>query len=203
MARVANVSTPLWVRVIVVALLVGVPGWLLLRYHDRKVNEHRLAAVASVIAGRPVKIHCPGVIQGALAWDFLEGTVQFDAQGRPSDTADLRAGPCAELDAFAEGRRSGVLECLRAGRADCGQAAVSLAMAVDVITHESFHLSGILDEADTECHSLKTMAWTAERLGATPAEASALATLQLHTNYLLLPDRYRSPTCQVAPTSRR
>jgi hypothetical protein len=195
--RVKQVTTPLWVRAIVVALLVGAPGWWLLRFHDRRVNEHRLAAVASVIAGRPVSIHCPGPIAGALAWDFLEGSVQFDSQGRPSDTADLRAGACAELDAFAEGRRRGVLECLGAGRADCGQAAVSLAMAVDVVTHESFHLSGILDEADTECHSLKTMAWTAERLGATPAQASALAWLELHTNYQLMPDRYRSPACDI------
>jgi hypothetical protein len=70
-------------------------------------------------------------------------------------------------------------------------------MAVDVITHESFHLAGILDEADTECHSLHTMAWTAERLGATPAQARALTERQAKTNYLLLPDRYRSPPCDL------
>jgi hypothetical protein len=137
------------------------------------------------------------VLGRVFAYDIVEGSVQFDAQGRPSDTADLRSRACAELDAFAEGRRRGVLDCLGAGRPDCGEAAVALAMAVDVVTHESFHLSGILDEADTECHSLKTMAWTAERLGATPAEASALARLEVHTNYQLMPDRYRSPACEL------
>ena len=45
-------------------------------------------------------------------------------------------------------------------------------MAVDVLAHESWHLRGIIDEAETECRSLQTMAWTAQQLGATPEQGA-------------------------------
>jgi hypothetical protein len=194
--RPTRVSTPPWVRAIVVAVLVGVPGWLLLQYHDRKVNEARLAKLATEIAGRPVQIDCPGVFARLVEWDFLEGSVQFDASGRPSDTAVLRSHACAELDALAEGRRQAVLACVAVGGA-CGVAGDQLAMAVDVITHESFHLAGILDEAETECRSLHAMGRSAERLGATPAEGRALALHHFQTSYQLMPARYRTPPCEM------
>jgi hypothetical protein len=174
----------MWFRASVVAVVVGVSGWLAVAHHDRVVNQDRLSGIAGEIAGRRVRVHCPGVIGRVLSWDVVEGSVRFDASGRPSDTADLRARTCAELDALAEHRRDGAVT-------------TELAMAVDVLTHESFHLQGIADEAATECHSLNTMARTAERLGATPEQARALASLELRTNYLELPDRYRSPPCVV------
>ena len=90
--------------------------------------------------------------------------MQFDAAGRPADETKLRAFPCAELDALAEGRRAAVLDCVaRAG--DCGKGEDDLALAIDVLTHESFHLAGYADEAAAECHSLQTMAWTAQQFG--------------------------------------
>jgi hypothetical protein len=182
----------MWFRASVVAVLVGVPGWLLLAHHDRMANQDRLAGIASELAGRPVKVHCPGVIGRALAWDFVEGTVRFDASGRPSDTADLRKRACAELDAIAEHRRDRILECL------CGGAKLTaVAMAVDVLTHESMHLKGIADESQAECASLNAMARTAQRLGATPEQGRALALYELQTNYPLMPPRYRTPPCSV------
>jgi hypothetical protein len=188
-------ATPLWVRAIVLALAVGVPGWLALEHHDRVVNQNRLSVIASEIAGRPVRVHCPGVLGRALSWDTVDGSVRFDAAGRPSDRADVRARPCAELDALAEGRRQDVLACVALG-GGCGAAGDDLATAVDVLTHESVHLSGVMDEAVTECRSLQLMARTAERLGATPSQAHALAAHQLDANYGRLPDRYQSAECR-------
>jgi len=52
-------------------------------------------------------------------------------------------------------------------------------MAVDVITHESWHLRGTQDEGRTECNALQTMGATAQMLGATPGQAAALARRQL------------------------
>jgi len=191
------VSTPLWVRAIVVALLVGVPGWGLLTHLDRRGNERRLAAIASEIAGRPVEVHCPGAIaRRLLTYDIVEGSVRFDAQGRPADDTDLRARTCAELDALAEGRRDAVLACVAVHGA-CGVAADQLAWAVDTVTHEAFHLAGIMDEADTECHAIKAMAGTAVRLGASPAEGSALAAHHFTVNYPTEPERYRTPLCDM------
>ena len=48
----------------------------------------------------------PGVVGHILTWDTVEGSVQYDAEGRPSDEAKLRAFACDELDALAEGRRA-------------------------------------------------------------------------------------------------
>lgn len=198
MVRSKVVSTPLWVRAIVFALLVGVPGWGLLTHLDRMGNQRRLGAIASEIAGRPVKVHCPGAIsRRLLGYDIVEGTVRFDANGRPADRTDLRPMTCAELDALAEGRRADVLACVAAAPTGCGVAADQLAWAVDTVTHESFHLAGIMDEADTECHAMKAMAGTAERLGATPQEAAALAAHHYAVNYPREPERYRTPPCDL------
>ena len=70
-----------------------------------------------------------------------------------------------------------------------------MALAVDVLAHESWHLAGVMDEALTECHAVETLAWTAERLGATPEESRALARVYLATGHPRLPDRYRSGRC--------
>ena len=68
-------------------------------------------------------------------------------------------------------------------------------MAVDVLTHEAWHLQGIQDEARTECNALQTMAGTAVALGATQAQAAALARAQFTEDYPNLPDHYRSEQC--------
>jgi hypothetical protein len=193
-----RVATPLWVRAAVVVVLVGGPGWLLLGFQDRLGNQGRLAAVASEIAGRPVQVRCPGVIGRVFSWDIVEGSVRFDANGRPADDTRMRATSCAELDALAEGRRQDVLRCVAGppAAAGCDPAAANrLAMAVDTITHEAFHLSGLMDEGQTECRSLQTMARTAQRLGVAPDQAQALAVHQYRNGYPLMPARYRAPDC--------
>jgi hypothetical protein len=105
------------------------------------------------------------------------------------------AGSCAELDALAEGRRGQELACTERAGIACGRHGRELAMAVDVVTHESFHLQGIQDEGRTECNALQTMARTAERLGATAAQGAALARAQYAESYPLMPDQYRAPQC--------
>jgi hypothetical protein len=139
---------------------------------DRVGNERRLSAIASEIAGRSVHVHCPGPLGRVLGKDStVEGFVRFDADGRPA--AETRLQPT-------------IL---------CGPRGTELAMAVDVLTHESFHLQGIQDEARTECDALQTMAETAVRLGATPAQGAALARGQLAESYPRMPDQYRSGEC--------
>ena len=188
-------STPLWVQLSVAVVLLGSLGWWALDRADRIGNQHRLEPIASAIAGRAVKVRCPGPIGRALGQDTLEGSVRFSADGRPANDTQLRATSCAELDALAEGRRARELACTERAGILCGRHGAELAMAVDVITHESFHLQGIQDEAKTECSSLQTMAETAQRLGATPAQGAALARGQYAETYPRMPDHYRSPDC--------
>jgi hypothetical protein len=184
-------ATPVWVKVVVAVVLVGGPGWWLAERHDRMGNEARLSDVASAIAGREVHVRCPGVAGRVLSWDTVEGSVRFDAEGRPADEARLRVFACGELDALAEGRRAAALGCAERGE-PCGD---DLALAIDVLAHESWHLAGVADETETECRAVRTLGWAAERLGATPAQGRALAARYLATGYPRLPARYRSGAC--------
>jgi hypothetical protein len=188
--------TPLWVRATIVALVVSLTAWLVAVHLDRTGNERRLSAIASQIAGRPVKVHCPGVLARHVEYEVAGGTVMFGADGRPADVTHLAQTPCGELDALAEGHRADVLRCIACG----SPAAVRLAWAVDTLTHESFHLSGISDEATTECHALATMAWTAQQLGATAEQGAELAALERVATYPQMPELYRMDCSTVTGT---
>jgi hypothetical protein len=191
--RATSTRTPVWIKAILVVLGVGLPTMWLASLHNRSTNEHRLEAIASQIAGRSVEVHCPGFLR-SIGPDTVGGSVQFDADGNPADDTRLRKGPCAELDAIAEGRRSAQLACV-ARSTSCGDDAQTVAHAVDTLTHESFHMRGIMDEGLTECRSLQTMAWTAQRLGVTPEQAQGLARLEFETGYPGMPDQYHAPGC--------
>ena len=188
-------ATPIWVKLALAIVLAGGPAWWLVQRHDRIGNERRLAAIASEIAGRQVQVRCPGVIGRIFSYDTVEGSVRFDANGRPADETRLRVFTCSELDALAEGDRQHALRCAERPDPGCGARVQELAMAVDVLAHESWHLAGVIDEAVTECRAVQSIAWAAERLGATPAQGGALARAHLAHGYTMLPQRYRSADC--------
>jgi hypothetical protein len=189
-------TTPLWLKLAVAAVAVFVLGWWALDRADRVGNERRLSAIASQLAGRAVKVHCPGPLARVLTKDsVVEGEVRFDAQGHAADETKLQATTCSELDALAEGRRAKELACTERAGILCGRHGADLAMAAEVLTHESFHLQGIQDEARTECDGLQLMSATAVQLGATEAQGAALARAQFAENYPLVPEAYRSGKC--------
>lgn len=193
--RTRRVRTPPGIRIAAIAAIVIPLCWYAADRMDRRGNEHRLAAIASAIAGHPVKVHCAGVIGRALKnYDTTGGDVWFDADGTPASETHLRATPCQELDALAEGRRSRQLACVERS-SSCGDDAQRVAWSVDTITHESFHMKGISSEAVAECYSLQTMAWTASQLGATAEQGRALAALVYSTTYPAMPDQYHSGDC--------
>jgi hypothetical protein len=177
-------STPIWVKLTISAVVVTALVWWVADRQDRRGNERRLSAIASQIAGRDVRVKCPGPVGRLLGWDIVEGSVRFGADGKPADETKIRKKSCAELDALAEGRRENELVLGR-----------DTVMAVDVLAHESWHLRGVIDEAETECRSLQTMAWTAQRLGATAEQGHAMARAQYTGAYLQMPEAYRSGDC--------
>jgi hypothetical protein len=181
--RTVRPRTPAVVKLAIVAVLVGGPAWWLMQRQDRLGNEARLSGIASAIAGRDVKVRCPGVMGRVFSWDTVEGSVRFDASGRPADETKLREFTCAELDALAEGRRPRVTG--------------DVALAVDVLAHESWHLAGVIDEAETECRAVGSLAWTAQQLGATPEQAQRMAVHYVETGYQRLPERYRNNACEA------
>jgi hypothetical protein len=197
--RTARATTPIWVKLAIVAVCIAGPAWWLAQRQDRVGNEKRLRAIASAIAGRPVQVRCPGVWGRIFSWDIVEGSVRFDEHGRPAEETRLRSFTCAELDALAEGRRVEGLACAEQRGTACGAEVQDLALAVDVLAHESWHLAGVRDEAVTECRSVQTIAWTAQRLGTTAAQGRALAQRYLETWYPRLPARYRGADCTPLP----
>jgi hypothetical protein len=195
MVRAGAARTPVWVKALLILVGVGLPGWWLADRHDRVVNQDRLSAIASGIAGRAVRVKCPGPIGRMMApGDTAAGVVYVDADGRVPDETKLFTATCAELDALAEGRRDAQLACAERSTS-CGGEVQSLAWAVDALTHEAFHLRGYLDEGVTECYAVQTMARTAERLGATPAQARNLAVLHWETGLPEMPSQYQAAGC--------
>jgi hypothetical protein len=193
--RAAAARTPVQVKLVAALVLLAGAGWWLADRHDRVVNQGRLGAIASEIAGRQVRVKCPGPIGRMMApGDTAAGVVYLDAEGRVPDETRLFTRTCAELDALAEGRRATELACAERSTS-CGEDVQALAWAVDTVTHEAFHLRGYLDEGVTECYAVQTMTRTAERLGATPAQARNLAVLHWESGLPEMPSQYHAPGC--------
>ena len=151
---------------------------------EQRQNEHRLAKVASEIAGRKVDVHCPGLLGRLADVSSNAGTVYFDEEGHPANFTDLDEETCSTLDRFAEGktRPSDDREVAR---------------ALHVLAHESSHLAGVRDEAAADCFGLQRTALAAEELGGTdPGEAERLARIALAERAVTAPPDYRSPECR-------
>jgi hypothetical protein len=195
-SRRAHPATPLWVKLAIAVVVGSALAWWFVDRRDRVGNEDRLSAIASRIAGRDVRVKCPGPVGRLLGWDIVEGSVRFGADGKPAGETKIRRQSCAELDALAEGRRSEELECTTRTAVACGPHGRETVMAVDVLAHESWHLHGVIDEGVTECRSLQTMAWTAQQLGATAEQGRALARAQYTGSYGQMPQAYRDRRCE-------
>jgi hypothetical protein len=166
-----------------ILLVLTIPLLLLVAaQQDQRRNEHRLAKVASEIAGRDVDVHCPGLLERLADVSSHAGTVFFDEQGRPAKFTDLDEETCSELDRFAEGK-TGPGEDAKVAR------------ALHVLAHESSHLAGVRDEAAADCFGLQRTAFVAESLGAEPVEVERLAHLALAERAVTAPADYRSSEC--------
>jgi hypothetical protein len=148
--------------------------------HAKAETERRLAAIAGEVAQRDVAVHCQGPVGAALAVGAEAGSVRFDAAGRPGDEANLDRSVCESLERFR----------------DDGEATFAAVQAIHTLAHESWHLAGIRGEAQTECYALQTTALVAERLGADPAAAQAIAVDALGRLYPALPADYRADDCR-------
>lgn len=165
-----------------IALLVVVAlglGFVLVKQRDVHALEGRLGEVASEIARRDVRVRCQSAVGATVDVGWEDGSVWFDAAGRPADVTNLKRRVCRSLDEFP------------GGRDDEGTV-----RALNTLAHESWHLAGVRDEAATECFAIQTIELTARRLGADEPRARSLALSFLATQYARMPDGYRSPECR-------
>jgi hypothetical protein len=152
--------------------------------------ERRLGEVAALAAGRSVQVRCE---------DFSDGTpvepggvVQFRGN-EPAEFARIRPDVCTDLSRF-PGSTVGASSCL--GSHACDTGIVDASQAITVLAHESRHLSGIRDEAVTQCYAMQSVPRLARALGVTPYDARALATLEYVVGYARMPQVYRSRECR-------
>jgi hypothetical protein len=146
---------------------------------DATPFERRLGEIASLVAKRPVQVRCEDFPIGAS--EEPGGVVQFSGHS-PADYARIRPDVCTQL-----------LKFVRAP----GSATVESAVALDVLAHESVHLSGNPNEAVTECYSMQEVPRVARALGASEPESHALARVLYLFNYPKMPASYRSPDCRA------
>lgn len=181
-------------RVLVLVLVLSALAVYLGPYRERQQDEAELARIASVIAGRGVSVECPGVFATLTDVSSRDGSVEFRADGRPADEAKLSSATCERLRRFLADDVAG-LDCL-ALAAHCPEAAENAAVAVNVLSHEAWHLRGVRDEAATQCYALQTNAETALRLGASADEARAIAAFVHRRVQPALPADYQTADCR-------
>jgi hypothetical protein len=143
-------------------------------------EEHRLSRVASYLVGAPATVHCQ-----SLSASMIDTT---DELGH----VNVVGGVLAHSTQIKNEQCHLVARYVADSKANPGRDEV---VAVHVLTHESMHMRGILDEARAECAAVQRDELTAEQLGATPDEARALAVRYWLTVYPWMPDAYKTRDC--------
>ena len=172
----ADASCMRLVLLVCVALALGL---VFFKQQEARAEEDRFGDVASEIARRDVSVRCQGAVGAALDVTWEDGSVWFDARGKPADVTDLKRHVCKTLAAFPD--RPDDEETVR---------------SVNTLAHESWHLAGVRNESAAECYAIQTIELTAKRLGADDARARQLALAFLVTQYERMPSAYRSAECR-------
>jgi hypothetical protein len=176
---------------IVAVALVGA-GFIM---HERKTAlEHHLGQVATELGSRHVRVHCQSFAGNLVDVGAESGSVQFDASGIPADVTDLKRPVCNALKRFPHDVKSADYGCVLR-LAQCPAKIFEDVMSVHTLAHETWHLHGISNEAQTECNALQTTARAAMLFGADPTAAEATAQYSLVYLYPNMPDEYRLPNC--------
>lgn len=187
--------TPVIAAAVLLVLLAF--GW---RERAQRLDaQNRASAAASRVAGRPVTVRCPGILKRAVLEEINHGTVRF-RDGRPEDVTHLSGEACAGLRRLVREGAALDLACLQLDACDADDTRVAL--GVSVLAHEAVHLRGVIDEARTECESVRWTAGVAEALGATPRTAAFIADWKFSVGPDHLPQQYQTTAdCRVAPKS--
>ena len=170
-------------------------AWFHGRHEAVAAEQNLFGAIASELAKRPVTVRCEGFAAATVDVSAEAGTVEFDAQGRPSSHTNLKHDVCSALARFSGDLKRPDFACVQQD-ATCSGRVFADVQAVHVLAHASAHLAGVEDEALAECQALRMTAYVAMRLGATPVQAAAVAQYVYVHLYPNLPDGYRTAGCR-------
>lgn len=160
----------------VLAVVALIPGVL------RHREEARLSRAASALVGHRVSVHCQTTTSALVDAGNELGFVPFDADGNPLPKTTIKRDPCGALRHY-----------LRGGR---DHPSMDEVLAVHVLTHESMHMRGTVNEALAECQAVQRDRTMAELLGATPKQGFKLAVTYWLTVYPDMPTDYFSNDCR-------
>lgn len=139
------------------------------------------SSVASQIAERPVTMECQRLTGALVDVSGELGYVKFDASGQPGDVGRIERDACNDLREYVHG--------------DKQWPTLDQIIAVNVLSHESHHLAGEINEARTECSSMQDLERVAVWLGATETEAANLAARYAADVYPRMPTNYQNAEC--------
>ena len=166
---------------IAVPLLLALAAACLTPWILRVRLENRLAEAASHVTGAPVSVHCQSLGEAFVDVGSELGYVKFGADGTPEKATFIKRNQCRDLAAYL--------------RSDKVAPSTKEVVALHTLTHEAIHMSGIMNEAKTECLAVQHDAEMARLLGASPEAAAELAGRYWRAIYPRMPADYRSDQC--------
>jgi hypothetical protein len=137
--------------------------------YEEKVAEQ----VADRLTLKHVNVRCgPLGVPGASWPDGVTGITLFKRTG-PAGYALVLPEVCAQLISFRSNPNA--YNPAGCGDADCLFAVEEAALAIQTLTHESYHLLGYQNEAKVECYGMQSIWYAATKLGASVELGQALA----------------------------
>lgn len=153
----------------------------LIPYLLRMRLENRLSDASSRLVGFDVHVSCQGFGEAFVDAGFELGYVRFGPAGVPERETLIKREQCAHLSSFIG--------------SDKDRVPTEQIIALHTLTHEAMHMSGITDEAQTECSAVQRDAEMARLLGAPAPAATELALRYWTEIYPRMPEGYRSDQC--------
>lgn len=182
-ARTDVLGRPRQFPYITVALLITLGCASLAPLVLRVRLERRLENAASKLVGTPVGVRCQSFGGAFVDTGADIGYVIFGADGKPEDWTLIKRQQCGYLSDYL--------------RSDKQNPTRDQIIAVHALTHETIHVTGVRDEAQTECMAMQLDAGMAALLGAEPQSAEGLAIAYWRDIYPWMPASYRSDECSL------
>ena len=178
---------------LLLVLLIPVMLFSAWQFVRREENENRLALVASEVALRDVDVSCPGFWARLVEITPNAGWVDFDEHGRPGDETSLSAATCRGLERVWR-RDETSFGCLVGG--GCDEDTLRAVYGIVTLAHESWHLRGFANEAQTQCYAIQTTEQVAVRLGVPAGNARVIALRVAADDAARPPGEYHSVECR-------
>ena len=179
------------VKILAVVVLAVV--WYAIGHEHAKKSERGLSAIASAVAGRPVRVHCQSFGGELVDVSADAGSVAFD-DARPADVAKLKRKVCKSLERMRKDLSKPEFGCV-AANVRCPDRVHKEIWAATVLAHESMHLAGEIREDVAECEGIQQTALVARRLGAGRKRAHAIAEYAWTYVYPEAQESYRTLDC--------